>query len=489
MSIIFNPKTVLTLTTDVLLHPSQLNNDLYDNLKSNLSIRLLNHCYKDYGYISKIYNIISYSQGRIFNEDIISKVQYKVKFNCEVIKPISGLSIIVQLSSINNCISAITQGMNIFIDNNQLSDKFFINQNNNLIYKPNGYILKKGDLVKIKILQYIIYHYGEKITVLGYLEDILTEQEIDNYYKNKYETEIEDKQKEFDIFSDTYQIQPTQQLPQQPKQQYNTSRLSPQKSIIKTIEKKYFSVQSATNLSTFETKEDLPLQINRSVTNTDISVFCDFINFLTPFSKMKNINCICIKPYINKEIVQAVKILYPNINFNFYKTIPYIEPKNQIPQTQTPTPQNLLISDLNLTTEYINSINPIKVDLAINLADLFSDNQDNINQKSTKSDIIILPYTNSLRLYLQPQTLSTPQNPTTQQTKIAYINYFNNFNDPTKLYDKYYKLFLKEEIEPTYNNIIVYKLLRYYYNNNQKTKENKEKTVERLSKILSLFNQ
>ena len=45
-------KTVLDAT--VVITPSQLNNDLYMNIKDNLEKRLIGKCYKNYGLIEKI---------------------------------------------------------------------------------------------------------------------------------------------------------------------------------------------------------------------------------------------------------------------------------------------------------------------------------------------------------------------------------------------------------------------------------------------------
>ena len=44
---ITDPVNVMELSAIVVLHPSQLNNDIYNNLKDNLSIRILGRCYKN----------------------------------------------------------------------------------------------------------------------------------------------------------------------------------------------------------------------------------------------------------------------------------------------------------------------------------------------------------------------------------------------------------------------------------------------------------
>jgi DNA-directed RNA polymerase subunit E'/Rpb7 len=459
MSIIFNPKSILTLTADVLLHPSQLNNDLYDNLKSNLSRRLLHHCYKNYGYISNIFNIVQYDQGQIFNEDTVAKVQYKVKFNCEVIRPVSGLTIIASMDTVDICIGAKFTGLNIFIDKNQISDKFIFNQNNKIIYKQNGYILKKGDLIKVKILNYNIYHYNNLITVLGYIEDLLTEQEINNYYSNVYDDEMIKKRIEVEMSDNEINTK-----------NYNSSRLTiiP----IENIDKKYFSSQSGTLLSTFEIKKDLIRQINKLEINTDLATICDFINFLTPFAKFNDIVCICIKPYINDFIVKLIKKLFANIEFEFYTTIPFINTEKYKDK------KKLLITDVNIPQSYLKELELYKYDMILNNISVFS------NDEIYNGDIIILPFTYTLRLYGNKTDKKTID---CDKIRLSYINYFNNYNNTSIIYDKFYSLFKKFNVKPTFNNIIFYKLFRYYYKFNDFNEE-KEKTIERVSNLLEIFD-
>ena len=53
-----NPFIDTILYTTVVLHPNQLNNNIYSNLKQTLIETLNKKCYKNYGYISEIYEIL-----------------------------------------------------------------------------------------------------------------------------------------------------------------------------------------------------------------------------------------------------------------------------------------------------------------------------------------------------------------------------------------------------------------------------------------------
>ena len=47
--------------------------------------------------------------------------------------------------------------------------------------------------------------------------------------------------------------------------------------------------------------------INKIIVINDLAEVADFINFLSPFSKMSDIKCVCVKPYINIKIKKYLK--------------------------------------------------------------------------------------------------------------------------------------------------------------------------------------
>ena len=58
-----NPFIDTALYTTVTLHPSELNNSIYTNIKQKLIKTHEGHCYKDYGYMSKIYEVLERDNG------------------------------------------------------------------------------------------------------------------------------------------------------------------------------------------------------------------------------------------------------------------------------------------------------------------------------------------------------------------------------------------------------------------------------------------
>lgn len=444
---ITDPINVMELSAIVVLHPSQLNNDIYNNLKENLSIRILGRCYKNYGLINKIFEIKKYYGAQIFNEDIESKVQYNVIFTCEVIKPIESTIIITSiLTNHKMCLTTEKLGIISFVESNNISDKYYINPyNSKITYKKTNEELKKGDMVKVKILNFMFYHNKQKIVSLAYLEDNLTEQEIQQYYENKYNEEL-DKQIEEPIL---------------------LSRLS---SAVKSLEDKDFKFNcSLTKLIRFETDKQIDKMDNKIVVLNDVSEILDSILFLTPFMNLEDVVCICIKPFISEKYKKLITEFFSNIQFDFYQC--FIKSNLEKHKDKN----ILIISDIDIDIELLKSNNILKVNLPFDFEKVKHN-----NNKYIIGDIIIPPYTNKLRIY--SKTLKEC-NYDIDKYEIAYKNYFTNFNNPDKIYKNYYELFNQYDIETTFNNIMFYKIYRAFIKT-YKENENKKDSVKNISLIM-----
>lgn len=443
---ITNPVNIMELKASVVLHPSQLNNDIYTNLKENLSIRILGRCYKDYGLINKIYEIKQYSGAYIFNEDIESKVQYDVIFTCEVIKPVEGSTIITKIvTNHKSCLTTENYNIITFIETNQMNDIYKINQYNGKIFNAkNNEELKKGDMVKVKILNYTFYHNKQKIISLGYLEGQLTEQEIQDYYENKFNEEIE-------------------KVPEKP---ILLSRLS---NNVKMVDESKFKFNiSLTNLERFITTEELQQTNNKIIVLNQIAEFLDFINFLSPFANIDNIVCICIKPTILEKTKTIIKEMFKNIDFEFCN---YIIPSKLL---KFKGKEILIISDVEINEDILKQLKPVKINLPFDLES---------KTVNYEGKIQILPFTNKLRLY----TINFKKiNYDIPKYQLAYKNYFINFNNPDKIYEDYSTLFSILNIETTFNNIMFYKIFRFY-NKMINKEESKKETLKKVQMFLSLF--
>lgn len=448
---ITNPVNVVELSAIVVLHPSQLNNELYNNLKENLSVRILGRCYKDYGIINKIFEIKEYSGAQIFNEDIEAKVQYNVKFTCEVIKPVDGTTIITKINTNNKlCLTTENYSIITFIEPSNISDNYYINQyTSKIVYKKTNEELKKGDLVKVKIIQSLICNNKTKIVSTGFIEDNLTEDEIKEYYDNMYDEEFEKPKKDEILLS----------------------RISNDPGLIEDKEFKFD--RTLTNLMRFKTKKEIVKTNNKIIVLNNLADLVDIIYFLSPFVEMKDAVCICIKKFINEKNKTLLMGMFKNIQFKFFQY--YL--KHEIKKYEGK--KILLICDEYLSSEILDNIKPIKVDLPFNIDKIKED-----KGKYFDGDIIIPPYTNQLRIYTKAQD---EKKYNIEECEHAFKNYITNFNNPDKVYNKYLDLFKEFDIEPTFNNIVLYKILRFY-NKNVKTKISKKETLKTVFTILKYYN-
>ncbi len=82
------PYIITEMTSSISLEPHQMNNNIYKNLKSNLIKRHEGKCYKDYGFISKIYEIVSYSNGYITPENPKAAARFSIVFTCKLCYPL-----------------------------------------------------------------------------------------------------------------------------------------------------------------------------------------------------------------------------------------------------------------------------------------------------------------------------------------------------------------------------------------------------------------
>ena len=177
-----NPYYNFELSTNVLLEPKHLNNNLYINLKDNLNKKLKGKCTK-YGYISHIYKISEYSDGICQPEDFTGNILYKLKYIAKLCNPIEKTAIICKIDAINKIlIKAIYGPIIVIIKKNDYNQNVFkMNNNRDLIIKEN--ILKENDFIVANIIAKKLNYNDTRICAIGYLDRLPTKKEIDVYYK------------------------------------------------------------------------------------------------------------------------------------------------------------------------------------------------------------------------------------------------------------------------------------------------------------------
>lgn len=178
--------TILYATT--VLHPSLLNNDIYINIKQTLIDRLEKKCYKDYGYIVKIFQILEKKDGLIMSEDITASVTYNIKFSCQLCNPLEDMQIISKVDKITNVfISLKSDPILVFVTFDRInSDKFYRDYKGEIKIK-NGGTLTVGTLVKLTVMAKSFANGDNHIIVIGYMDDVANNNEIAQYYNNFYQ--------------------------------------------------------------------------------------------------------------------------------------------------------------------------------------------------------------------------------------------------------------------------------------------------------------
>jgi DNA-directed RNA polymerase subunit E'/Rpb7 len=186
-----SPYTDKDLYRVVSLQPHQMNTNIYLNLKENLQSNILRKCI-DGGYICKIYEIIDYKDGEIPVEDFTGNAKYNVHYSARICCPIDGLSLICQINIINKALAEAYNGpIKVIIENLKHNPiKFSTNQNGNLYYKEHKKIVKKDDIIKVKITWKTCDIGSDHILVFATIEDMANKDEI-----NQFNTEMS-KEKE-----------------------------------------------------------------------------------------------------------------------------------------------------------------------------------------------------------------------------------------------------------------------------------------------------
>lgn len=199
MSLI-NPYITTELQTRVSLMPHQLNNDRYINLKQNLIKNVENKCNK-YGFITKVYKILNHNEGVIEPENLMAAVIYDVSYSAQICLPVEGTQIICQIDKINKMIITAKNGPIMAViktsDINEIN--FSIDNLDNVVHSSKKK-LETGDYIKITIRRKRFHAGDEQIYVIGFLDDITTEKEVETcYYQPKTEVDTEEKMRTEDI--------------------------------------------------------------------------------------------------------------------------------------------------------------------------------------------------------------------------------------------------------------------------------------------------
>lgn len=189
------PYITTLLTTTVNLNPRQMDNKIYKNLKDNLIKKVEGRCYRNYGYISKVYDIKEFSQGDLIPENPMAAATFGVKFTCRLCNPLKKKQIVCKVMKINNLfINAQNGPITMIITMNRINgDAFYqepktgklmakLSDNKTSEITPGTYIVTTVESRTFNDMDSIIMSIGE-------LNRIATDEEVQNSFKQEYTTD------------------------------------------------------------------------------------------------------------------------------------------------------------------------------------------------------------------------------------------------------------------------------------------------------------
>ena len=178
------------LKTSILLHPYQMDNKVYINLKSNLERKIVGKCYSKYGFVVKVIEILNYKEGVIEAENTDSSALFELEFSTRICLPLKDTQIICKVDRVNKLlITAVNGPIVVIITNDRINDKvFFKDNNNNVRYKIDNKsdILKSNDMIKVTLRTIQFYDSDEKIKAIGFLDDIADVGEKKMFFDDEY---------------------------------------------------------------------------------------------------------------------------------------------------------------------------------------------------------------------------------------------------------------------------------------------------------------
>ena len=187
---LLNPFSDKILYTRVLVPCNKLNTDIYINLKNLLKKQIEGKCIK-YGYVSKIFKILDYSNNTIDINNLDCSVFYNIKYSARLCFPIENTIIIARITTMNKQFFVAENGpiTNMIKYTSLDLNNFKLTDDHNIIVKKDKTTLVSGTFVKILIQAKKMYNGDNKIGTLSYLIDIAKPKEINEFYEKKNLTE------------------------------------------------------------------------------------------------------------------------------------------------------------------------------------------------------------------------------------------------------------------------------------------------------------
>lgn len=187
----YSPYIVTLLNTSVNLNPRQMNNQIYKNLKDNLIKKIEGKCYRNFGYVAKVYDIKEYSDGYLIPENPMAAATFSLKFTCKLCIPLRKKHIVCKIEKITNMlISAHNGPITMIITMNRINGDLFYqdqktgklmikNEKKNKEVTPGMYIIATVESRAFNDMDQIIMSIGE-------LNRLATDEEINASFSQEH---------------------------------------------------------------------------------------------------------------------------------------------------------------------------------------------------------------------------------------------------------------------------------------------------------------
>jgi DNA-directed RNA polymerase subunit E'/Rpb7 len=182
-----NPFTNQELEGRVALHPSEMDNDIYTNLKNNLRRKLEGKCNR-YGFVKEIHKITHMGDGVIEAENLHGTAVFHVRYLATICIPIKGTAMVFRMETLGN--QGFYKGSNgpvscVIMSRAVNMNKFqVINtaRGEEIVHTETQEAVKPGAFVKVRITQVKFNANESKMVVVGVMEDVVSRKDAVDYY-------------------------------------------------------------------------------------------------------------------------------------------------------------------------------------------------------------------------------------------------------------------------------------------------------------------
>ncbi len=198
-----SPYINTVMYTTITLLPNQMNNDLYSHLKTNVIKRVESKCFRHYGYIVKVYELLDVSGGMLDPENPKAAAIYNIKFSCRLCFPLKNRFITCKVDQTTQALTAVVNGpIKVILTNDRINtDKFITSRAGILVRVPGGIRqLQKGDHVKIRIDSRKFNNRDTMIMCMGVLDALASEEEIKKFIQDEFNINNSNKYVDYDKF-------------------------------------------------------------------------------------------------------------------------------------------------------------------------------------------------------------------------------------------------------------------------------------------------